>query len=60
MEFDWPHMAVTAVIIGVVVYIVNHTGSLAEASKGKRTLVTFVILFVALLILNLLWPYGGG
>ena len=58
MEFDWLHMAVTAAIIGVVVYFINHTSWLSEASKGKRTLVTFVVLFVAFFLLNLFWPYG--
>ena len=51
-------MAVTAAIIGVVVYFINHTSWLSEASKGKRTLVTFVVLFVAFFLLNLFWPYG--
>lgn len=59
MEFDWAHMAATAAIIFVVVYIMNHTAAMKDASRGKRALVTAVALFVPLFILNLMWPYGS-
>ncbi len=58
MTFDIPHMIATAVIIFIVVYGVNH--QFENMSKGKRAGVTFVILFVALMILNVVWPYGSG
>lgn len=59
MDIDWAHMAVTAAIIFVVVYVMNHTGLTEGASKGKRALLTFVALFIPILLLNLFWPYGG-
>lgn len=58
MTFDIPHMIATAVIILAVVYGTNHMSVFEGMSKGKRALATFAILFVALLILNLIWPYG--
>ena len=56
MTFDIPHMIATAVIIFIVVYGVNH--KFDDMSKGKRALVTFVFLLIALMILNVVWPYG--
>lgn len=56
MTFDIPHMIATAVIIFIVVYGVNH--QFESMPKGKRTGLTFVILFIALMILNIVWPYG--
>lgn len=58
MTFDWAHMAATAVIIGLVVYLVNHSGKLDGASKGKKAVITAVAIFIPLFILNLIWPYG--
>ena len=58
MTFDIPHMIATAIIIFVVVWGLNQTSLLENKSKGRKTLVTFVVLFVALMILNLVWPYG--
>jgi multisubunit Na+/H+ antiporter MnhB subunit len=60
MTFDIPHMIATAVIILAVVYGINHLPQAETMSKGRKALVTFVVLFVALLILNAFWPYGGG
>ncbi|SLN09681.1 hypothetical protein ROJ8625_00054 [Roseivivax jejudonensis] len=58
MTFDLPHMIVTAIIIFCVVWVVNHTGPFEGMTKQKRSLVLFGILFVVLLILNIVWPYG--
>ncbi len=58
MTFDIPHMIATAVIILIVVSIVNRRFD--NASKGKRAIVTLVVLFIALMILNLAWPYGAA
>ena len=60
MTFDIPHMIATAIIIFVVVWGLNQTSLLENKSKGRKTLATFVVLFVALMILNLIWPYGSG
>ena len=60
MSLDIPHMIASAVIIFVVVYGINHMAMFEDMSKRKKALVTFGILFVALLMLNLVWPYGAG
>ena len=59
MTFDFPHMIATAVIIFVVVWGLDQTTALDNMSKGRRTLVKFGVLFVAIFILNLVWPYGS-
>ena len=60
MTFDIPHMIVTAIIILAVVYPLNHMAQFENMSKGRKALVTFAILFVLLLILNIVWPYGSS
>lgn len=60
MTFDITHMIATAVIIFVVVYATSHTAMFEHMSKGRRAVITGAILFVALLMLNLIWPYGAG
>ena len=59
MTFDIPHMIITAIIIFLVVYLLNHMKQFENMSKGRKALITFVVLFVGLLILNLVWPYGS-
>ena len=53
-------MIATAVIILVVIFGVNHSSAFEGMSKGKRALIQFAILFAALFILNIFWPYGSG
>ena len=60
MTFDIPHMIATAAIILVVVYGINHLPRVEGMTKGRKALVTFLVLFVALMILNFVWPYGAG
>ena len=60
MTLDIPHMIVTAVILFIVIYGINHMAMFDEMSKRKKALITFGIAFVALFILNLIWPYGAG
>ena len=60
MTFDIPHMIATMVTIFVVIWGLNQTSLLENKSKGRRILITFAVLFVALVILNLVWPYGTG
>ncbi|MFC3613317.1 hypothetical protein ACFORG_06050 [Lutimaribacter marinistellae] len=60
MTFDIPHMIVTALIIFAVIYPLNHMTQFENMSKGRKVLITFVVLFVLLMILNLVWPYGSG
>lgn len=60
MNFDIPHMIATAVIIFVVVYGIGHMPQAENITKGRKALLIFVVLFVALMILNIVWPYGTG
>lgn len=60
MTFDIPHMIATAIIIFAVVFGTHQLPQFEAMSKGRRALVTFAILFVALMILNVVWPYGSG
>jgi hypothetical protein len=53
-------MIVTAIIIGAVVYATNHASQFEKMTRGRKALVTFAILFVSLMILNMVWPYGAG
>ena len=57
---DIPHAIATAAIIFAVLWGLDHTSALGNMSKGKKTLVKFLVLFVAIFILNLVWPYGSG
>lgn len=60
MSLDIPHAIVTAVIIFAVLWGLDHTTALGDMSKGKKTFVKFLVLFVAIFVLNLVWPYGSG
>jgi uncharacterized membrane protein len=60
MILDIPHIIVTAIVIFAAIWCVNHTSIFDGMSKGRRTLVQFLILFVLLFIFNLVWPYGAG
>ena len=58
MTFDFPHMIVTVLLVFAVVWGMDQTAALDKMSKGRKTLIKFVVLFVAIFVLNLLWPYG--
>jgi hypothetical protein len=53
-------MAVTAVLIFIVVYGLEHYAFDDRTSKRRRALTTFLVLFIVIFALNLVWPYGGG
>lgn len=59
VTFDIPHMIATALIVLAVSWIVQHTAAIQGMSRGGRILVTFVLIFIPILILNLVWPYGS-
>jgi len=60
MTFDFPHMIVTALIIFAVIWGLDRSAALAKMPKGRKRLIVFGVLFVALFVLNLVWPYGTG
>jgi len=59
MTFDIPHMVVSAVIIFIVFWAVNNLSVFEGMTKRRRSLVMAGIVFVAILLLNIVWPYGA-
>ena len=59
MNFDWPHILVTGLLIFAVITVLDQVAFYVSASKGKRMVILAVCLFVVLMVLNLLWPYGN-
>lgn len=57
MTLDIPHMIASTIVIFAVVYGVNRTTLFKNLSRGRKALVTFAVLFLALMIMNLFWPY---
>jgi hypothetical protein len=60
MTFDIPHMIATAIIVWVVIWLLPRLGLFAEMTAGRQRLIQFAAVFVLILILNLVWPYGTG
>jgi hypothetical protein len=58
MVFDWPHMLASAAIILGALWLLDQTGILDGASRGRKTLLRLVVLLVPLIALNMIWPYG--
>lgn len=57
MTIDIPHMILTTIIIFAVIWTLNHLAAVEAMPKKKRALLQFAVLFVALLLLNIAWPY---
>ena len=47
-------------LIFIVIWGVPRVSAFDDYSKGKKTFVQFIILFIVIFILNLFWPYGSG
>ena len=60
MTFDIPHMIVTVIILFVVVWGTDQTSILEGMPKRRQALTKIAVLFVALVILNTIWPHGSG
>ncbi|WP_146149129.1 hypothetical protein [Nitratireductor sp. StC3] len=60
MTFDIPHMIATGAIVFLVIWITDHTSACDGMSKGRKTLVKTVAIFVLVVMLNIFWPYGSG
>ena len=58
MTFDIPHMIATGLIIFAIIWLFDHTTAFENMTKGRKTFFKFFGIFVAILILNILWPYG--
>lgn len=56
MSTDMLHAIVSGLLIGCIILGVQHTGLVADKTKLQRFGIVFVIGFVAMLILNLVWP----
>lgn len=56
----WPYTAASTVAVFLVLLVATKDGAIASMSRGKRMVVTFALIFSALVLLNLAWhPYGG-
>ncbi len=60
MSLDITHIIVTVAISFAVLWGLDQTTLFANMQKRKATVLKFVTLFVAILILNLIWPYGSN
>ena len=60
MTFDLPHMMATVLIVFAVIWPVDHLGAFDGMTKGRKTLLKFIGIFIAIFLLNLVWPYGSG
>ncbi|UOR15611.1 hypothetical protein [Qipengyuania aquimaris] len=56
MHFDLAHAAVSAVVIGILVFLLRDKGE-AGAGKSKWNWRIFFAVFVAMFLINLVWPY---
>jgi len=59
MTFDIPHMIATGVILLAVILLFDHTKVFESMTKGRRTFLKLLVVFVLIVILNLVWPYGA-
>ena len=58
MGIDFIHLAITMVVVVILVFGLEHFGVLAGKSKFARALITGLVLFLVLFVLNLIFPYG--
>ncbi len=58
MDPNVPHIIATGLLVFSLVFAVEHSGLLRDASRAKRAIVTGTVVFLAMFILNLLWPYA--
>lgn len=58
MNIDLLHMIVTVLLILALSLAVQRTAVYQNGSRVKRFVVLGVALFIVLLVLNLIWPYG--
>ena len=56
MNLDLAHALVTAVVIFAVIWGLDQTSAFEKMPKGRKFLIKFVVLFAALLVVNLVWP----
>lgn len=59
MTFDIPHMIATGLVVFGVIWLIDHARAFDSMSKGRRTLLKLVGIFVVIILLNLVWPYGA-
>ncbi|MCM8557620.1 hypothetical protein [Sphingomicrobium sediminis] len=56
MDIDIPHLFATMVVLAVAILVSDHLG---WKEKGKFSWKLFALIFVAILALNLAWPYAA-
>ena len=60
MTPDLMHAIASGLLIGLVIFLVQHFGFLDGVSKGKRALAVGAVVFVVLVLFNLAWPGAGA
>jgi hypothetical protein len=60
LTFDIPYMIATGLVVFAVIAIIDHASPFEDTSKGRKTLFKLIGIFVAIIILNLVWPYGSS
>ncbi len=55
---DWIHALAVGLLIGLIYFLVEKIGILEGKSLGRKMLILLPLYFIAILILNLLWPGG--
>ena len=58
MDIDVIHMVITMVVVGILVFGMQHFGVLEGKSKLARAVIIGLALFLVLFVLNLVFPYG--
>ncbi len=60
MELNIPYLIAAAVVVMLVAIAFEVLPVLKDVAKGRRLLLHMAAIFVALLILNLVWSYDTG
>jgi hypothetical protein len=51
-------MIATGLVIFAVIWPIDQAAAFEASSRKRKTLLKFVGIFVAIFVLNLVWPYG--
>lgn len=56
MEMDWPKLVAEMVLILVTIGAIEMSGMIRGASRGRRALITGLLVFVVLVLFRIVWP----
>ena len=60
MALNIPHIIATGLIVFAVIALIDHASAFESMTKGRKSVLKFTGIFVAVFLLNLVWPYGSG